>query len=61
MRRVSGYNLDELIKPGPFNLAKILVGSEGTLATITEAKVRICRYQSRPARSVQMPPVKASS
>ena len=42
MRRVAGYNLDELIKPGPFNLAKLLVGSEGTLATITEAKVRIC-------------------
>jgi Fe-S oxidoreductase/FAD/FMN-containing dehydrogenase len=42
MRRVAGYNLDELIKPGPFNLAKFLVGSEGTLATITEAKVRIC-------------------
>lgn len=43
MRRVSGYNLDELIKPGPFNLAKFIVGSEGTLATVTEAKVRICR------------------
>ncbi|MBT4093572.1 MAG: FAD-binding protein, partial [Nitrospinaceae bacterium] len=43
MRRVAGYNLDELIKDEPFNLAKFLVGSEGTLATITEAKVRICR------------------
>ena len=43
MRRVAGYNLDELIKEEPFNLAKLLVGSEGTLATITEAKVRICR------------------
>ncbi len=42
MRRVSGYNLDELIKGEAFNLAKFLVGSEGTLATITEAKVRIC-------------------
>ncbi|MEE9241304.1 MAG: anaerobic glycerol-3-phosphate dehydrogenase subunit C, partial [bacterium] len=42
MRRVAGYNLDELIKPGPFDLAKFLVGSEGTLVTITEAKVRIC-------------------
>ncbi len=42
MRRVAGYNLDELIKEGPFNLAKLLVGSEGTLATVTEAKVRIC-------------------
>ena len=42
MRRVAGYNLDELIKEGPFNLAKLLVGSEGTLAAVTEAKVRIC-------------------
>jgi FAD/FMN-containing dehydrogenase/Fe-S oxidoreductase len=30
-RRVAGYNLDRL-GPGPFNLAKLLVGSEGTLA-----------------------------
>ena len=42
MRRVSGYNLDELIKEGPFNLAQFIVGSEGTLATVTEAKVKIC-------------------
>jgi FAD/FMN-containing dehydrogenase/Fe-S oxidoreductase len=41
MRRVSGYNLDEFIKPQPFNLARILVGSEGTLATVVEAKVRL--------------------
>jgi FAD/FMN-containing dehydrogenase/Fe-S oxidoreductase len=41
MRRVSGYNLDEFIKPQPFNLARMLVGSEGTLATIVEAKMRL--------------------
>ena len=53
IRRVSGYNLDELVKnnghygagyssrPGPFNLARLLVGSEGTLAVISEAKIRI--------------------
>ncbi|GIX47015.1 MAG: oxidoreductase [Candidatus Tectimicrobiota bacterium] len=41
MRRVSGYNLDELVKDGPFNLAKLVVGSEGTLAVVTAAKVRI--------------------
>jgi FAD/FMN-containing dehydrogenase/Fe-S oxidoreductase len=41
MRRVSGYNLDEFIKPQPFNLSRMLVGSEGTLATIVEAKMRL--------------------
>ena len=41
MRRVSGYNLDEFIKPQSFNLARMIVGSEGTLATIVEAKMRL--------------------
>ncbi|HXV49064.1 MAG TPA: FAD-binding and (Fe-S)-binding domain-containing protein, partial [Candidatus Binatia bacterium] len=41
MRRVSGYNLDEFIKPKPFNLSRMLVGSEGTLATVVEAKMRL--------------------
>src|SRR5262245_15617995 len=41
MRRVSGYNLDEFIKPQPFNLARMIVGSEGTLATVVEAKMRL--------------------
>ena len=41
MRRVSGYNLDEFLDPDPFNLARIVVGSEGTLCTITEAKVKL--------------------
>lgn len=43
MRRVSGYNLDELARESqPFNLAKLMVGAEGTLAVITEVKVRVC-------------------
>ena len=41
MRRVSGYNLDEFIKAQPFNLSRILVGSEGTLGTVVEAKMRL--------------------
>ncbi|MGH7928118.1 MAG: FAD-binding oxidoreductase, partial [Candidatus Binatia bacterium] len=41
MRRVSGYNLDEFVKPKPFNLSRMIVGSEGTLATIVEAKMRL--------------------
>ena len=41
LRRVSGYNLDEFVRNGKFNLAKLMVGSEGTLGTIRQAKVRI--------------------
>jgi FAD/FMN-containing dehydrogenase/Fe-S oxidoreductase len=40
-RRVSGYNLDAFVRNGAFNLAKMTVGSEGSLAVVTEAKVRI--------------------
>ena len=42
-RRVSGYNLDQLIPgtDGRFNLARALVGSEGTLVTVLEAKCRL--------------------
>ena len=45
-RRVSGYNLDELITDNPLNLAKLITGSEGTLGIVTSVKVEICR---RPA------------
>jgi anaerobic glycerol-3-phosphate dehydrogenase C subunit len=52
-RRVSGYNLDELVVNGdvfgagyssplgPLNIGKVITGSEGTLAVVTEAKVGI--------------------
>ncbi len=42
-RRISGYNLNQLLpgKDGRFNIARALVGSEGTLVTILEAKVRL--------------------
>jgi FAD/FMN-containing dehydrogenase/Fe-S oxidoreductase len=42
-RRVSGYNLNELLprEDGRFNIARALVGSEGTLVTVLEAKVRL--------------------
>jgi FAD/FMN-containing dehydrogenase len=41
MRRVSGYNLDEFVRGDRFNLAKMMVGSEGTLAAVHQAKVNI--------------------
>jgi FAD/FMN-containing dehydrogenase/Fe-S oxidoreductase len=52
MRRVSGYNLDEFIKAQPFNLARILVGSEGTLGTVVEAKMRLVPKPKWTAMSV---------
>jgi FAD/FMN-containing dehydrogenase/Fe-S oxidoreductase len=62
-RRVAGYNLNELlgigVKPGSYagggngaprslNMARLVVGSEGTFCTVLEAKVRLVR---RPART----------
>src|SRR3954451_19787865 len=42
LRRVSGYNLDEFTDSSkPVNLAKLIVGSEGTLGIILEMKVRL--------------------
>jgi FAD/FMN-containing dehydrogenase/Fe-S oxidoreductase len=49
-RRVSGYNLDELLPEQGFNVARALVGSEGTLATVLEATVRL--VHSPPCRSL---------
>ncbi len=40
-RRVSGYNLDELLPENGFNVARALVGSEGTCATVLEAELRL--------------------
>ncbi|MGA9510508.1 MAG: FAD-binding and (Fe-S)-binding domain-containing protein [Candidatus Sulfotelmatobacter sp.] len=42
-RRVSGYNLDQLLpgEDGRFNVARALVGSESTCVTILEAKVKL--------------------
>lgn len=53
LRRVSGFNLDELVpnfavrprllanEPWRFNLARLIVGSEGTLAQVVGAAVRV--------------------
>ena len=49
-RRVSGYNLPRLLPEHGFDLAKALVGSEGTCVTILEATVRL--VDSPPSRSL---------
>jgi FAD/FMN-containing dehydrogenase/Fe-S oxidoreductase len=44
----SGYALDDVLRDGQLDLARLLVGSEGTLALITEATLRtdpMPRYQ----------------
>ena len=42
MRRVGGYNLDALDGPRP-NLARLMVGSEGTLGFFTRIKLKLSR------------------
>ena len=52
MRRVSGYNLDEFLADDPFNLTKMVVGSEGTLCVVTEAKVNLVPRPTMTALSI---------
>jgi FAD/FMN-containing dehydrogenase/Fe-S oxidoreductase len=40
-RRVSGFNLDELLPERGFNVARALVGTESTCATFTEAEIEL--------------------
>jgi FAD/FMN-containing dehydrogenase/Fe-S oxidoreductase len=40
-RRVSGFNLDDLLPEAGFNVAKALVGSEGTCAIVLSATLRL--------------------
>ena len=49
-RRVSGYNLDELLPENGFNVGRALVGTEGTCVTVLEAVVRL--IASPPHRAV---------
>ena len=47
-RRVSGYNLDQLLPENGFHVARALVGSESTLVTVLHAEIR-------PVRGAQAP------
>src|SRR6266581_6642762 len=40
-RRVSGYNIDQLLPENGFNVARALVGSEGTCALTLQAEARL--------------------
>lgn len=40
-RRVSGYNLDQLLPENGFNVARALVGSEGTCVVTLQARMRL--------------------
>ncbi len=42
-RRVSGFNLDELLPENGFHVARSLVGSEGTCAIVLSATLRLVR------------------
>ncbi len=49
-RRVSGYNLDQLLPENGFNVARALVGTEGTCVTVLGATLRL--VTSPPARAL---------
>ncbi|HEX8172080.1 MAG TPA: FAD-linked oxidase C-terminal domain-containing protein [Thermoanaerobaculia bacterium] len=49
-RRVSGYNLDELLPENGFHVARALVGSECTCAIVLEARTKL--VYSPPARAL---------
>ncbi|HEU0167408.1 MAG TPA: FAD-binding and (Fe-S)-binding domain-containing protein, partial [Chloroflexota bacterium] len=43
-RRVSGYNLDELLPENGFNVARALCGTEGTCVTVLGATLRLIEW-----------------
>ena len=49
-RRVSGFPLNELLPENGFNVARALVGTEGTCVTVVEATVRL--VHSPPHRAI---------
>lgn len=51
-RRVSGYNLDQLLPENGFHVARALVGTEGTCVTVLEGHMRL--VDSPPVRTLVM-------
>ena len=59
-RRVSGYNLPELLAPEP-NLARLFAGSEGTLLLFTELEVQLdARPEARPLAALTFAGLRAA-
>ncbi len=53
LRRVGGYNLDHFVPSnGSFDLCKLMVGSEGTLGLVLQAKLRLTGYPGAKVLSV---------
>ncbi|SOE99021.1 FAD/FMN-containing dehydrogenase [Burkholderia sp. OK233] len=46
-RRVSGFNLDQLLPENGFNVARALVGTEGTCAVTLQVKVRLVKSPAK--------------
>ena len=46
-RRVSGYNLDELLPENNFNVARALVGTESTCIVVLSAKVKLITWPKK--------------
>jgi FAD/FMN-containing dehydrogenase/Fe-S oxidoreductase len=51
-RRVSGYNLDALLPENGFDVARALVGSEGTLVTVLRAELELVEVPAADAMLV---------
>jgi len=52
-RRVSGYNLDQLLPENGFNVARALVGSEGTCALTLQARAKLVKSPAHRVLLVQ--------
>jgi len=60
-RQISGYSLEHLLPENGENLAKMLVGSEGTLAVVEQATVRLVKAPPATALAVLGYPDMASA
>ncbi len=62
IRRVSGYGLDSLIQPDILDLTRLVCGSEGTLAFITRAELKLHPLpESRQTASLEFDTLTAAS